>query len=491
MRSINQPAWTIITPSMSFLLITRRAAAFIRTCLPAEPASWLLLLGATFLFICNRLRWWPRPGFYPSTPYLWEGSIYLLSAPILAAGIAACYLGLVGFRNPARRLLDSVLVPAAMGLLATVIVVFFWFRDVGERAYFVAQFHGAAHLWNPRILLALVVNLGTGFQFASIGFILLAAFFVLYSWNRAALPVRLPAVSIFGASSSDADHRRTMFFVWSMVAMVFITGLPETALEVSGYSGIVRFMRLHSDWFFWLRQLLQALLLLAFICVALGKSGRKMIPAMLRIPRVQYVAIAVLIPAAIAIVAPLCSYLYARVFWSAHGWGAHPSPLARSFFGLPSIADIWYFVPALVEEIAWRGYLQPRFIRRYGLVRGIFLVGVVWGAFHFCWDFKSYMTAGDVGIRLVVRLANTVCLSYVLAWLTIRSESVMPAAVAHAAYNTFLTLPSLPIHSPLWLTSLLWALAGFVLLRYFSPPPVTTVAESAIAPAPEPEPSEV
>jgi membrane protease YdiL (CAAX protease family) len=388
-------------------------------------------------------------------------------------------------------LLDSVLLPVAAGLLATLIVAFFWFRDVGEPAYFVAQLHGASHLWQPHILLALAVNLGTGFQFASIGFILIAAFFVLYSWNRITLPIRLPAVSISDASSSEDEHLSTMFFVWMMVAMVFITGLPEAALEVSGYSGIVRFMQLHPDRFFWLSQLFFALLLLAFVCVALGKSGRKMIPATLRIPRVRYLAIAVLIPAAIASVGPLCSYLYARVFWSAHGWGANPSPLARSLFKLPSVADIWYFVPALVEEIAWRGYLQPRFIRRYGLVRGIFLVGVVWGAFHFCWDFKSYMTAGDVGIGLVVRLANTVCLSYVLAWLTIRSESVMPAAVAHAAYNTFLTSPSPPIHSPRWLTYLLWALAGFVLLRYFSPPSATTITESDIPPAPEPQPSEV
>jgi hypothetical protein len=101
------------------------------------------------------------------------------------------------------------------------------------------------------------------------------------------------------------------------------------------------------------------------------------------------------------------------------------------------------------------------------------------------------MSAQDVCLGLLRRLVGTVCLSYVLAWLTIRAESVLPAAFAHAAYNAFLTSRSLPIHNPLWLTDLLWVLAGFVLLRFFLPPSHATVAETAIPPAPEPEPSEV
>jgi hypothetical protein len=35
-----------------------------------------------------------------------------------------------------------------------------------------------------------------------------------------------------------------MLFVWMMMAMVFVTGLPEPALEVFGSSGIIRFAQL-------------------------------------------------------------------------------------------------------------------------------------------------------------------------------------------------------------------------------------------------------
>jgi membrane protease YdiL (CAAX protease family) len=402
-----------------------------------------------------------------------------MSVPIFAAGITACYLGLVGFKKPARRLLDSVLLPAALGLVANLIVAFFWFRDVGEPAHFANQLSGAPHIWEPHILLALAVNLGTGFQFASVGFILIAAFFVLQSWGRATVPIHLPAESISDASSSEDEQRSTMLFVWIVIGLVFLISVPRIAMWI------------HSAWNPWAVRFIDACSLLVFVLLALGKRGRKMIPAMLRIPRSRYLAVALVVPAAIANIGPLASYLHARVLWSAHEWGQHVPPSPSSFLGLPTVSSVWYFVPARLEEIAWRGYLQPRFVRRYGLVRGIFLVGVAWGAFHYFGDFNSHMTAGDVSLHLVTRLANTVSLSYVLAWLTIRSDSILPASVAHASYNIFTTSWSLPIHNPLWLTFLLWTVAAFVLFHYFSPASPCSVAESDVRPAPEPEPSEV
>jgi membrane protease YdiL (CAAX protease family) len=213
-----------------------------------------------------------------------------------------------------------------------------------------------------------------------------------------------------------------------------------------------------------------------------------MIPAMLRIPRARYLVASVVIPAAIAYVGPVASYLHARILWTLDGWGKLVPPSPSSFLGLPAASAGAYLLYPLVEEIAWRGYLQPRFVRRYGIVRGIFLVGVVWGAFHYVWDFNPSMTVSDVCVGLVARLLVTVSLSYVLAWLTIRSGSILPAALAHAIYNLGW---SLPIHSPRWLTLLLWAATGFVLLRFFLPPSYATVAVTAIPQAPEPEPSEV
>src|SRR5207245_8959749 len=70
--------------------------------------------------------------------------------------------------------------------------------------------------------------------------------------------------------------------------------------------------------------------------------------------------------------------------FSAGVW--HLSPFVQFDDQTPLV--LWIFFAAFLEEIMIRGLLQPRFIRRYGLLRGIFLVGIVWAAMHFFGDFS-------------------------------------------------------------------------------------------------------
>src|SRR5262249_52599287 len=37
---------------------------------------------------------------------------------------------------------------------------------------------------------------------------------------------------------------------------------------------------------------------------------------------------------------------------------------------------------ALGEEFGWRGYAQGKFIRAFGLLRGLLLLGILWGVWH-------------------------------------------------------------------------------------------------------------
>ena len=302
---------------MSFLRISRRTVAFIVTCLPADLSSWLLLLGATFLFISHSLRGWPVSSSNYFNAMIWAGSSRLMSLPIFAAGVMGYYLALVGCKRPARRLLDSVLLPAAASLLANLIVAFLWFRDAGQPASFVNQLLGAPQLWQLNVLRPLAVNLGTGFLFANLGFVLIAVFYVLLSWGRATLPIRLPAALFSDAPSLEGEHRRTMYFVWMMIAMVFLTLVPGIAFVFLWNWIFPHVTWSRTAWTFQLGLLSYAALLFVFIALAVGKCGRKMIPAMLRIPPASYLAIAALIPAVIAYVGPLVSYVHARVLWNA------------------------------------------------------------------------------------------------------------------------------------------------------------------------------
>ncbi len=276
----------------------------------------------------------------------------MMSLAIVAAGVMGYYLVFIACKKPTRRLLDSVLLPAAVGLLANLIVAFFWFREIGEPAHFVTQLPGPTHLWEPPILRSMAVSLGIGFQCASIGFILVATFLVLYSWGRATVPVHLPPESISDAFASEDKQRRTMLFVWITVGLSSLLLVPEIVLLVFGNQILPHASWLYGTWSWWLTRFMDAGAQLVFVLLAVGKSGRKMIPPMLRIPGAKYLAVALVLPTAIANIVPLASYFHARVLWSIHGWGTRVPPLLRTFFELPSVASIWYFVPALVEEIA-------------------------------------------------------------------------------------------------------------------------------------------
>lgn len=119
------------------------------------------------------------------------------------------------------------------------------------------------------------------------------------------------------------------------------------------------------------------------------------------------------------------------------------------------------------------------------------MVGVVWGAFHFAWDFSSAMSSEVVIFKIFTRIASAVILSYALAWLTIQSASIVPAAIAHAAFNAFYYLGFYRRQNPWWLDDLLWAVAGFILFRFFAPPSADVGAQPDIPSMPEPAPSGV
>lgn len=91
---------------------------------------------------------------------------------------------------------------------------------------------------------------------------------------------------------------------------------------------------------------------------------------------------------------------------------------------------------AVGEEVGWRGYLQERLVSRYGLLRGVTALGLVWAAWHVPlilqgYNFPEYPLLG----AFVLFPLMGVCWSFLLAWLTIRGASVWPAVLAHGSIN--------------------------------------------------------
>lgn len=94
-------------------------------------------------------------------------------------------------------------------------------------------------------------------------------------------------------------------------------------------------------------------------------------------------------------------------------------------------------VASVGEEFAWRGFLQHHMIDRFGLVGGIVLLGLFWSFWHLPallagYNFPEYPALGG----FVLFPITLVAVSFFMAWLTIRSGSFWPAAIAHGAGNS-------------------------------------------------------
>jgi membrane protease YdiL (CAAX protease family) len=99
------------------------------------------------------------------------------------------------------------------------------------------------------------------------------------------------------------------------------------------------------------------------------------------------------------------------------------------------IGSIINVVPALGEELGWRGWLLPKLLP-LGVIPALLISGVIWGLWHAPLILLGY-NYGDVPgwLALAAMVGMTTVIGAVFSWLRIRSESVWPAALAHGSFN--------------------------------------------------------
>lgn len=123
------------------------------------------------------------------------------------------------------------------------------------------------------------------------------------------------------------------------------------------------------------------------------------------------------------------SNITALPFFSDERWRFSLEPFA--LFGLGLVVTETAFL-AFFEEVGWRGYLQLRL--GHPLIAAVF-TGIVWTFWH-----RHYLP-NDLTLlvpywEFITLWAGTnIAASVILGWLTLRSGSVWPAAIAHAVYN--------------------------------------------------------
>jgi membrane protease YdiL (CAAX protease family) len=94
---------------------------------------------------------------------------------------------------------------------------------------------------------------------------------------------------------------------------------------------------------------------------------------------------------------------------------------------------------ALGEEIGWRGFLVPELSKVVGFWGVGTISGLMWALYHFpVLLFADYNAGTPAWYGLTCFTLMVVADSFLLAWLTLRSGSLWPAAIFHGSHNLFI-----------------------------------------------------
>ena len=115
------------------------------------------------------------------------------------------------------------------------------------------------------------------------------------------------------------------------------------------------------------------------------------------------------------------------------------------------------------EELGWRGLLQREF-RFMGFWKSSALIGVIWGIWHaplvlHGHNYPHYPVAGVFMMTIL-----TVLLAPVFAYIRLKANSVIAAAIIHGSFNAVGALPLVVIKGGSDLTVGITGFAGFIVL---------------------------
>jgi len=448
----------------------KRLGEFLRSVIPADPFQLLFLGGIVCLIAAHGLRWQPAglPPAGQSAGYLglWlqYGAVFFIYF-IIFAGMAGYFVCFWPGRHPVRRVIWLVCIPALLGLglmLARVLYLGAAPSSVLESA---SSVFGHRLRWAE----ATLWKLPEGFQFTLLGLVLIAIFTSRMIFGIASLPVTLQNAGILEESSTA--WRRLQIVIFVLIGPLFLVSALLSFASIG--IPLMLYARppvyIQSIWFSTLAPVMESAVACSVVLWLMEQENRRMVWESIRRPDGISALLSLAFPVGTAVLISTGHFVVDRQLWVAHGLGKIPEPEIGAYWDIPDLHFLLLFFGAFFEEIIFRGLLQKRFIQRCGMYRGIFFVGIVWAAFHFFSDF-SFMRATDLMVleHLGTRLFMCETLSFVLGWLTLRSKSVIPAAVAHALYNVAVFSnfgPPFPGKDIVRLG--LWAVLAYALFHYW------------------------
>jgi membrane protease YdiL (CAAX protease family) len=169
-------------------------------------------------------------------------------------------------------------------------------------------------------------------------------------------------------------------------------------------------------------------------------------------PKNRYMAVAYFVPLAYTSLAygavwalRLAGWNWDFVYAVANDIGLKGLPVWASFtlgiFFMATGGVIQNLSMTLGEEIGWRGLLLPQLAKQMSFTKASLVSGLIWAAWH-CplLLFADYNTGTNRWYALSCSTITCTSVSFILAWLRLKSDSLWPAALLHASHNLFVPI---------------------------------------------------
>ena len=117
------------------------------------------------------------------------------------------------------------------------------------------------------------------------------------------------------------------------------------------------------------------------------------------------------------------------------------------FLNIVLVGPLLGLIISFGEEYGWRGFLQTELIK-LGRIRGVFLLGVIWGIWHWPVIWMGYNYPGQPLLGSLFMVVYCIILAYFLAYAVFKSKGVWTAAYLHALNNQTLSFFMLAVVTP-------------------------------------------
>lgn len=116
------------------------------------------------------------------------------------------------------------------------------------------------------------------------------------------------------------------------------------------------------------------------------------------------------------------------------------SIIALQFVLTGTVSFVLALPGVLGEEVGWRGLLVPALSKNLGFTYVALLSGLLWSMFHWPLMFLGYYgnSGTPLAFQLVIFTTGLVSMSFVMAYIRYKTQSLWPAVVFHISHNVFL-----------------------------------------------------